>query len=136
MQSNKCLGQLQGQLYRLLEAHQSSYHWPWGVIKRSIKTTIIVTTARDYGNVYIRPPQHLYEVHRHFQKYSLLYYLFFCKEFPHIDFGIGDVVADTTPVTILRELFHHFHSQGFGSIWMHLLQLTKLYFIIYLVFLS
>ena len=79
--------------------------------------------------IYDPPPQHLHELHRHFQKYSLLYCLFFCKNFPHTDSGIGDVVASTALMTILKELFHHFHSQGFDSIWMHSLRLTNLYFI-------
>ena len=59
---------------------------------------------------YIKPSQHQYKVHRHTSKhYWLFWHFVISSKFSYTDFGIGDVVACTTPVSTLRELYYHFH---------------------------
>ena len=118
MQSNKCLGRLQGQLYKPLEAHQSSHYWPWSVIKRSIKTTITVTTARNHGNVYIYNPPSTNIRYIDSPKSTLSDFRLFVISLKtsYTDFGIGGIVAGTTLVTTSRDwCFYCDVNEGWAS---------------------
>ena len=58
---------------------------------------------------YIKPSHGQHKVHKHSKRHLLLfcYSILFYKEFPYSDFGIGDVVAGTTPVTTFKKLSFH-----------------------------
>ena len=74
----------------------------------------------------MKPSHYQHKVHRHTQIYFLLCYtaLFFLNELLNIDFGIRNLVAGTTPVTILRT-----QSSGLKIDSICLLWLTNLRFI-------
>ena len=112
MQSNKCPERLQGTV-QIVESHQNSNDWPWGVTKRSIKVAIIATTARSYREVYIQPPQHQHKVHKKELEILVLSHCiaFIIWELPYTDFGIEDVVTGTTLVAILKKQPYQFYYQ-------------------------
>ena len=76
--------------------------------KKSTKATIKVPTARNYEAIYT-PSSKTNKVHRFTQKilshgYSdIQNFLIILKKLLYTDFGIGDVVAGTAPVTTLGE---------------------------------
>ena len=80
-----------------------------GVTKEGINTTIPPTTARIQGNTYkaLTLPTEGRETHWGIFL-ALLYCIIFSWKFLNTDFGIGDVVAGTTSVAILRKLIYHF----------------------------
>ena len=133
MQSNKCLGWLQGQLYRPLKAYQNSHHWSWCVTKRGIKTTITTTMARGYGNVYIQPSQDQHMVQKTYQKALLVILIlcYFLKLFLYWFWHRGRCgrhhTADHFKGTILP--FSQWHWRTFGSIWTYLQRPLNLHFI-------
>ena len=73
------------------------------------------------------------------KQYRLPFYCFvsFYNIFSRSDFGIGDAVAGTTPVTIITEAVSstsQVFRRGFGFIWAHSIQLTKSCFITFILF--
>ena len=74
----------------------------------STKTIIKAPSTRNYEAIYTHSSEP-YKVHRSTPKYSYIdisviqNFLISLKKLLYTNFGIGDVVAGTTPVTTLRE---------------------------------
>ena len=103
-----------GAVTKLLADHwnliKTRIHKARGVTKRALKPQLKPPIARNLKAVYMRlnqPHTRYIDTLRNTCccSITLLYFL----ELPCTDFGIEDIVAGTTPVTILRELFYHFY---------------------------
>ena len=91
---------------RPLEPHQNPYSWALRRYKKGTKATIKALTARNHEAVYIHT-DHRQGRYTDSPKNILtliFWYLelsYYSQKLPYIDFGIGAVVAGTTPVTTI-----------------------------------